>query len=762
MTATPRQARRYSPPARYGFALVTAAAAALLEVSLNRTLGWHYQFVAFAPAIAFAAWFGGLGPGLIAIAFSVAASLRLDLIDNTVQLDRADAIALVIFGGCWLVVTLLAGRVYQRLTREGEWRMAAERMAAHADRLEQFTAAVAAARTPQAAIEAMLQEALYALQADAGALLLLGEDQQLAHLQRAVGYPPETSGRWRSVSLAAGGPMADAVTRRSCVLLASDDPLADQYGEQAAGFCAGYQATAVVPLVVGGRAIGLLRLDFARTCPFGADERQFLAAIAPRAAQALDRATQYEAAQHARAEAERERARADEELAERQRAELALRASETRYRALAARTTRLHEMSTALSDAVSLDAVTRAIAHYGKIVVGATAAAVTLLSDDERLQTVCAEDGEGQLTGPQEPIQAVAGLSLTAAVESRKPVLIRSFAEWQQLHWHSAAIAADGGYESSAALPLLIEGRPIGVVEFHFTVPVHFDDEYCGLLASVAQHCAQAVDRARAYESAQRDRAEAERANRLKDEFLSVVSHELRTPLNSIAGWASMLQKGQLDGALSARALKAIRDNARRQAQLIDELLDFSRIVAGRVRLDMREVELPVLLAGVAESMLSLASTKGVELQVRDLPAVVVLGDPRRLEQVFFNLLGNALKFTPQGGRVSVRARADVSAVAVSVEDNGIGIPEEFLPHVFDRFRQADSTISRNFGGLGLGLSIAKQLIGAHSGHITAASGGRGHGATFTVVLPLASARPAVTVPAALPPTSKPSSYPVQ
>jgi signal transduction histidine kinase len=753
--------------ARYGFALVVSAVALLLELTLDRTIGTEYRFIAFAPAIACAAWFGGFGPGLLALALSVGATIRLHLNVDAPAFGRADVTALVTFGCCWLIVTLLAGRVYVRLRREGEWRMAAERMASQADRLEQFTAAVAAARTPQAAIEAIVQEALYALQADAGALLLIGEDQQVAQLGRAVGYPSETSDRWRLVSLSAPGPLADAVRRRSCVFVESHGALVADYGEEAAGFRAGFQASAVVPLVAGGRAMGLLRLDFARRNPFGQSERQFLAAVAPRATESLDRATQYEAAQRARAEAERERARADEQLAERQRAELALRASETRYRALAARTARLHELSAALSDAVSLDAVARVVVHHGKIAVGAAGAALTLVWERERLQTICTEDLEGRVRGPQPPVSMVAGLSTTAAVESRQPVLIRSFAEWQQLHWKSAAVAADGGYASSSALPLLVEGRPIGVIEFHFTAPVHFDDEYSALLVSVAHHCAQAVDRARAYERAQRDRADAEQANRLKDEFLSVVSHELRTPLNSIAGWASMLEKDQLNAGMAARALKAIRDNASRQAQLIDELLDFSRIVAGRVKLDLRDVNVRAVLAVVAELLLPVASSKGVELVTEECPDVVVTADSRRLEQVFLNLLGNAVKFTPAGGRVAIGARAETGTVAVSVEDTGIGIGEEFLPHVFDRFRQADSSISREFGGLGLGLSIAKQLVEAHRGTIAASSSGKGRGAIFTVTLPISGAATLsegviASVPVASPPTDTPSSHPAQ
>jgi signal transduction histidine kinase len=286
-------------------------------------------------------------------------------------------------------------------------------------------------------------------------------------------------------------------------------------------------------------------------------------------------------------------------------------------------------------------------------------------------------------------------------------------------------------------LPLLVEGAAIGVLTFYFTVPVNFDEDYRALLVSVAQHCAQALDRSRLYESAQRARADAERANRVKDEFVSIVSHELRTPLNAILGWTSILQRRSLDSGTSERALQSIRDNATRQTRLIDELLDFSRIVAGRTVLDTEEVDMRDLIRGVVESMIPTASVGGIDLRLSPVPPVKVMGDVRRLEQVFFNLVGNALKFTPRGGQVAIDVRIVDGLVEVHVSDNGAGIEPEFLPHVFDRFRQADSTTTRTFGGLGLGLSIAKQLVDAHKGRILAESAGKGLGATFIVKLPI-------------------------
>jgi signal transduction histidine kinase len=315
-------------------------------------------------------------------------------------------------------------------------------------------------------------------------------------------------------------------------------------------------------------------------------------------------------------------------------------------------------------------------------------------------------------------------------------VFIRTFEEMQQRCWLSAAAAADGGYASSAALPLVVENSVIGVLSFHFTVPVNFDSEYKALLISVAQHCAQALDRARLYESAQQARTEAEAANRLKDDFLSIVSHELRTPLSSILGWIQILQRPDIEPAIANRALQSIRDNATRQAKLVDDLLDFSRIVAGRLMLDRQRINVRELLRGVVETVLPVATAQGIDLRCPDAPDAPIMGDLRRLEQIFLNLLGNALKFTPAGGSVELAARTITSGVEIRVSDTGIGIDPEFLPHVFERFRQAEPTASRTHEGIGLGLSIAKQLVEAHGGTISVTSEGRGSGTSFIVTLP--------------------------
>jgi PAS domain S-box-containing protein len=245
-------------------------------------------------------------------------------------------------------------------------------------------------------------------------------------------------------------------------------------------------------------------------------------------------------------------------------------------------------------------------------------------------------------------------------------------------------------------------------------------------------------ERQRLLESERAAREEAEEASRLKDEFLATVSHELRTPLTAIHGWALLLASGQLDAAGAARAVEIIERNARAQQQIINDLLDVSRIISGKMRLDVRRVGLGGVLSAAVESVRPAAQAKGIELQTRlEAPAAEVPGDPERLQQVFWNLLSNAVKFTPAGGRVEVSlARADGHA-EVTVSDTGQGISPDLRPYVFDRFRQGDASTTRRHAGLGLGLSIVRHLVELHGGTVRAESEGEGLGSTFTVELPL-------------------------
>src|SRR6185312_1790405 len=234
-------------------------------------------------------------------------------------------------------------------------------------------------------------------------------------------------------------------------------------------------------------------------------------------------------------------------------------------------------------------------------------------------------------------------------------------------------------------------------------------------------------------------RAEAEAANRMKDEFLATVSHELRTPLNAIIGWSYMLRGGKLDAAGTVRALETIDRNAKSQAQLIEDLLDVSRMITGKLRLELEPVDLASVINAAVDSVQLAAESKNIQLAVTmDPSARHTFGDSGRLQQVVWNLLSNAIKFTASGGRVDLHLEQANSTIQLRISDTGEGIPPEFLPYVFDRFRQADASTTRKIGGLGLGLAIVRHIAELHGGTVSAESDGEGQGSTFTITLPLA------------------------
>jgi signal transduction histidine kinase len=232
-------------------------------------------------------------------------------------------------------------------------------------------------------------------------------------------------------------------------------------------------------------------------------------------------------------------------------------------------------------------------------------------------------------------------------------------------------------------------------------------------------------------------RSQAESVSAMKDEFLATLSHELRTPLNSVLGWAVLLQRGTQDAATRQRGLEAIERNARAQAKLIDDLLDMSRIIAGKVRLEVQEVDAAGFVEAAVETVRPAALAKRIELECTIAGGGAITGDPNRLQQVMWNLLSNAVKFTPTEGKVNVSLEQAGPELVIKVADSGIGIAPEFLPHVFDRFRQADASTTRRHGGLGLGLAIARQLVELQGGTIAVDSEGAGRGTTFVVRFPL-------------------------
>ena len=302
---------------------------------------------------------------------------------------------------------------------------------------------------------------------------------------------------------------------------------------------------------------------------------------------------------------------------------------------------------------------------------------------------------------------------------------------------------------SAMVVPLATHAGVLGAITFVFAESGRvYDDEDLHFAEELARRCATAIENARIYTSEQRARRLADVANRAKDEFLAIVSHELRTPLNAILGWSKMLATGSIDPNKQRAALETIERNSIAMAQLIEDLLDMSRVISGKLRIEVLKVDLVQVIEAAIDAVRPAALAKGVELVYRlDNETPLILGDPTRLQQIVWNLLSNAVKFTPKGGRVEIVLESSSSCVGFAVKDTGKGIAPTFLPCVFEPFRQEDVSPSRARGGLGLGLAITRQLVELHGGQITVDSEGEGRGATFRVVLPTSAAVPTRTTP---------------
>jgi signal transduction histidine kinase/ActR/RegA family two-component response regulator len=304
----------------------------------------------------------------------------------------------------------------------------------------------------------------------------------------------------------------------------------------------------------------------------------------------------------------------------------------------------------------------------------------------------------------------------------------------------SVIVGPDNGLrpQSSIAIPMAVMGRIIGTIEVQSYHRAAYRHEHATAMTMAANLTAVAIENVRLLRREKSARETAEESNRLKDEFLATVSHEVRTPLTAILGWARLLESGGLDEKASRQAIETIWRNAKSQAQIIDDILDVSRIITGRLNLDLQPLEVAPVIEAAISVMRPTADAKNITIaRELDQRPLVVSGDANRLQQVVWNLLSNAVKFTNAGGRVVLSVQQVDSAVEIRVTDTGQGIKHDFLPFVFDRFRQADSTTTRQHGGLGLGLAIARHLVEIHGGSIKAESGGEGKGATFSVRLPL-------------------------
>ncbi|OUL32169.1 PAS domain S-box protein [Nostoc sp. 106C] len=438
--------------------------------------------------------------------------------------------------------------------------------------------------------------------------------------------------------------------------------------------------------------------------------------LARRAAIAIDNARLYQQAQQARQAAEH----------------------------AANRTARLQTVTAALSEPLTPVQVVDVIMEQSMAVLEAASGMVVLVSEDRtELEIVKVVGYENYSLESWQRFSINTAVPLAEAVRTGEPVWMETVAQRVTRYPHLAE--AYSRYDNSAwmSLPLVIEGRSVGGMSLTFTEYKHLTEDDREFILAISRQCAQAISRAQLYEAERKARAEAEQANRVKDEFLAVLSHELRSPLNPILGWTKLLRTQKLPPTQVNQALETIERNAKLQAQLVEDLLDISRMLRGKLSLNTAPVNLIAVIEEAIETVQLAAATKSIHIQTVFQPGKKkVLGDANRLQQVIWNLLSNAIKFTPEGGRVEVKLEQTDNRVQIQVIDNGKGIKADFLPHVFEYFRQADSSTTRRFGGLGLGLAIVRQIVELHGGTVQAQSLGEDLGATFTVLLPAMSIEP--------------------
>lgn len=487
----------------------------------------------------------------------------------------------------------------------------------------------------------------------------------------------------------------------------------------------GLKSCIIAPLQARGRVLGGISFVFTES-----DRRYRLEDIAlaedltRRAAIAIDNARLYHETQQAKLAAER----------------------------AANRTARLLAVMTALSESLTSAQVAEVIIEQGMSALGASCGLIAVLNQDASELEIIQAIGYEHVGDFQRSFSIHAPYPLAEAVRTGQPVWVETIENRIARYPHLAQAYAKVGAKAWISVPLLIEGQAVGGLSLSFSMVPQLSESDRAFVLALAQQSAQSIDRARLYESERQARAQAEAANRIKDEFLAVLSHELRTPLNPILGWTRLLRRGTLDSSKTATALATIERNAQLQVQLIEDLLDISRILQGKLSFNSTPINLQTTLTAAIETVRLAAEAKNIQIQTQ-LEATVgdVLGDATRLQQVAWNLLTNAIKFTPAGGRVEVKLsladeepgthdkeqRTKDKLAQIQVRDTGKGIKPEFIPYVFDTFRQADSSITRTFGGLGLGLAIVRHLVELHGGTVKAESSGEGQGAAFTVTLPL-------------------------
>jgi K+-sensing histidine kinase KdpD/ActR/RegA family two-component response regulator len=590
------------------------------------------------------------------------------------------------------------------------------------------------AATRQEVAAVVVERGPPAMSADTCTLYVLADDEKSLELIGSTGVSEAILENIDVIDAGTLNPTWTAFESGTAIWVETAEEYAQKFPSISSMTSEGPRAEAfwAIPLVVEGRRVGLLAMGYYEARRFAPENRSFVETFTQHCAQALLRAQRLDRDRFARLVAEEARASLERE---------------EQRRALVA------EATAAL--AVSLD-FKATLAQLAKILVPKLAdwCAIEMVDDAGQYDQLAVAHGDPKMVEyawelrrryptPKDAPRGVPNVLRTGKSELYAEVsddmLVEGAVDEEHLR-----ITRELGLRSALIVPLVARGATLGAITMvHAESGRRYSGADLALAEEIARRAAISVDNARLFGAEQRARAAADDANRLKDEFLATVSHELRTPLNAILGWSRMITTGVLDEAKRGRASETIERNAVAMAQLVEDLLDVSRIISGKMRLEIESVDLGKVVEAAIDSIRPAALAKEISLRSIVEPAPgPLLGDPNRLQQVVWNLLSNAMKFTPRRGRVEVVVRRSGWSVEVSVRDDGAGIDAAFAPFVFDRFRQADGKITRTHGGLGLGLAITRQLVEMHGGSVEATSDGIGHGATFTVKLPITAMRP--------------------
>lgn len=636
----------------------------------------------------------------ITVGTIIFATMRKDRVYSAADLDVAQRLA---------QSTAFAIENARLFRRERQARAMIEQAAERMARLQSLASDLAKALTSEHVAQVVLDHSAGGVGALTAAIWMLEPDAKRARLLRCWNYTAEAQRLYAIVDMEQSSPVGDAIRSGKPVFLGSPTEFQERYPALAATAPGTGMPTmiavAALPLVVGEESIGAIAFTLRDKSALAPEERMFMTVAAGHCAQSLHRARIYEAEQRASAE-----------------------------QAL------LYELVDAAGRANTLDEVYEHALSALERALGVERSSI-LLFDPDRVIRFKAWHGLSEAYR-----RAVEGHTpWSPDTRDAEPVIVEDALRDQGLAAYREVFEREG-IGGLMFLPLVHQHRLLGKLMIYAPAPRSYTPADLAMARSVATQVAQAVARkttevevARLFAEAETARAVAEDASRMKDEFLAVVSHELRTPMSAILGWSHILKtERRNEPATLSKGLDVIERNARAQTKIIEDILDVSRVITGKLVIDPVTVSLAAVVTDAIDVVRPSAAAKEITLSLEAPPEdpFAIVGDPGRLRQIVWNLLSNAVKFTPRGGRVDVLLSREEDSTLVAVRDTGKGIAPSFLPHVFERFRQADSSTTRLQGGLGLGLAIVRHLVELHGGQVRAASDGPDQGSTFTVILP--------------------------